>query len=110
MIRFNAPVLTTAGTQLETLSRIEVKCGTESVGIKEDVAAGEAVELVDATVTEAGLRTYSVVAYLGESASEQVLSTPVWVGVDRLKSVANVVAERAVRVRLRFRLTLWPKV
>lgn len=95
VIRFNAPVLTTAGTQLETLSRIEVKCGTESVGIKEDVAAGEAVELVDATVTEAGLRTYSVVAYLGESASEQVLSTPVWVGVDRLKSVANVVAEKS---------------
>lgn len=94
VISFNAPTLTTAGTPLVTLDKIEVICGTEIIGTKENVSAGETVEITDNLITAPGFRTYSAVAYLGENASAPTVAPKLWIGIDDLKPAGNVKAEK----------------
>ncbi|MDE7402263.1 MAG: choice-of-anchor J domain-containing protein [Muribaculaceae bacterium] len=80
-VAFKAPALSSAGIQLTTLSKIEVKRGDNVVKTFENVAAGTELSFED-TLTEAGTVTYSVTAYNGEEASEAA-EVSVYVGYEQ---------------------------
>ena len=69
-VSFEAPAISTAGTAIEMLSKVEVKRDGEVIETRENVPAGETVTVEDTAVETAGMHTYSVVTYLGEEASD----------------------------------------
>lgn len=94
IVSFDAPALTTAGTAIEVLSKIEVKRDGEIIETRENVAAGATVTVEDTAVETAGMHTYSVVTYLGEEASDEA-SASVWIGADVPAAPASVSAVKS---------------
>lgn len=88
------PSVTTAGTALEAIDRVVVKRGAEVLETLADVAPGSEGSFVD-QVPAAGKYTYSIVAYIGENASDQATAETSWVGPDTPLAPASVTASMA---------------
>ena len=92
-VSFEAPAISTAGTAIEMLSKVEVKRDGEVIETRENVPAGETVTVEDTAVETAGMHTYSVVTYLGEEASDEA-SASAWIGADVPAAPASVKARK----------------
>lgn len=81
-LSFNAPKLTMQGSELKTISHIDIMRGegAEPIKVIEPVVPGEHISWTDASVKR-GVHTYRVVAYTEEGAGEPA-SVKVFAGVD----------------------------
>lgn len=91
-ITLTAPTQSNAGTQLESISRIDVLRGNEIALTFTDPQPGAILSSTDTNVPQAGFHTYSAIAYLGETASPTTTASPVWIGIDQIPAVESVTA------------------
>ncbi len=80
-INFTAPTVTSGGDALSTITKIEVKRGTQLIGTIENPAVGAELSVTDESLPEAGLYTYTIQAF-NESGSGLVVNASVYVGKD----------------------------
>ena len=93
-VSFEVPAISTAGTAIEMLSKVEVKRDGEVIETRENVPAGETVTVEDTAVEAAGMHTYSVVTYLGEEASDEA-SASAWIGADVPVAPASITVTKS---------------
>ena len=90
-VSFIAPTKTEEGANLSSISRIEVtRDNSVSVKVFNDPQPGESLS-ADDKVTEGGMHTYTVVAYVGEEGGKGAM-TQVWIGPDTPKAPLTLTA------------------
>lgn len=85
------PTETTAGETLDIVEKIEVRRGSDVVATLENLLGGENATFEDEVET-AGIYTYSLTPYIGETAGEAAEVATAWVGMDTPKAPENVIA------------------
>lgn len=86
------PTETTAGETLDIVEKIEVRRGSDIVATLENLPGGENSTFED-EVEAAGIYTYSLTPYIGETAGDASSVTTAWVGMDTPKAPENVIAK-----------------
>lgn len=94
MLSWTNPTQTTADTPLSSLDKIEIYRGETLIETKTSPVLGEALTLEDTGITEAGIYTYKVITYLGDSKNEASIVTA-WIGEDIPTAVTNLTVTSA---------------
>ncbi len=84
------PAVDKAGNTLAAISKVDVKRGEYIIATYDAPEVGATMSMQD-EFPEAGVYTYSVVAYSGETAGDAATVTSPWIGVDTPKAVTDVV-------------------
>ena len=87
------PRLTTAGTAMPVVDRIEIRRGDTLLETYRILEGGSDGFYDDTTITEPGIYTYTITTYIADIAGEPVSVTSGWIGPDTPKAPASVEAE-----------------
>ena len=104
-VTLTAPTLSTDGTPLSEIDKIELKRGGSVVKVFDNVACGETYEFIDTSVTN-GYTMYTACAYSRSTEGETASSNQIFVGVDIPLAPAQLKAA-ADENKISF---TWPKV
>lgn len=87
------PSLTNAGTELSSIDKITITCGTREIVLDSSdyLEPGAEVTYTDILPDSeaAGKFTYKIAAYLADNAGPEVSVTSTWVGKDKPRNVSN---------------------
>lgn len=89
IVSWTNPVKTTAGGEIATVDKVTVSSGSKVEATLTAVEAGS-VSSVEIAVSEPGVYTFTITAYLNENASETVEVKTGWVGYDTPKAPESV--------------------
>lgn len=84
------PTMDKAGNALESISRMELKRGDNIILTLDSPEVGGRISQQD-EISEAGIYTYTVVAYSENTAGDAATVTSPWIGLDTPKAVTDVV-------------------
>ncbi len=92
LLSWENPNKTTAGTDMPVVDRIEIRRGESLVETQRTLEGGNSGFYDDTTITEPGIYTYTITAFIADVASEPVTVTSEWVGPDTPKAPEEVSA------------------
>lgn len=87
------PRMTTAGTAMPVVDRIEIRRGDTLLETYRILEGGSDGFYDDTTIPEPGIYTYTITTYIADIAGEPVSVTSGWIGPDTPKAPASVEAE-----------------